>query len=344
MSTSSKIVKTLRDKKLDVSLLSDDDSPCIIKNWLSTGCLVLDAIMGGGLPEGRMIEVFGEYSSGKSLIASQAACMAQQVGMLVAYADTEGTVSLKMMQKLGVDVDNLIYAAPDTIEETFTFFEDVIDEKNRIDPTVSILIIWDSVSASSAKFEEEAEYGKATMGRHAKLISESMRKFVHKISKDGVYAMFLNQTRQKIGVMFGDSTTTSGGNAIGFYASIRVRLDLTNKLKAPTSRGKPRIVGMNTKASIIKNKVAMPFRWALLPIYFGNGIDDAKSTFLYLLENGLIEQNGISYKLVIGEDEYSFKKKQFDKFFDDNYDAIADIVMASEEEDGNIAEVIVDEE
>lgn len=341
MSTSSSIVKNLRAKHLDVSLLSDPNSPCIVKGWLSTGCLVLDAIMGGGLPEGRIVEMFGEYSSGKSLIASQAAVMAQQDKILVAYADTEGSVSLDMMQMLGVNVDELIYAAPDTIEDTFTFFDTVIEEKNKIDPNTRVLIIWDSVAASSAKFEEEAEYGKATMGRHAKLISESLRKFVHTINKDNVYALFLNQTRQKIGVMFGDSTTTSGGQAMGFYASIRVRLDLQAKLKAPSKRGKPKIIGMDTKATVIKNKVAMPFRWAILPIYFGHGIDDPKSTFLYLLDNGVIEGNGATYTLVLGDEEIKFKKPQFEQLFDEEYDKIADLVMSLEAETGNPEEAEV---
>lgn len=344
MSISNKIVANLKKAKLDVSLLSDDDSPCIVKSQLSTGCLVLDAIMGGGLPLGRITEIFGEYSSGKSLIAAQACAMAQQSGILVAYADTEGTVSLEMMKLLGVDVDDLIYAAPDTIEETFTFFENTITEKDKIDKDQELLIIWDSVAASSAKFEEEAEYGKATMGRHAQIISSALRKFVHIINDSNVYCLFLNQTRQKIGVMFGDSTTTSGGQAIGFYASIRVRLDLRAKLKAPSLRSKkPRIVGMNTEALCIKNKVSVPYRSATLPIYFGNGIDDAKATFLYLLDNGVIEQSGSNYTMVLDGTELKFTRKKFDTVFDNNYDAMADMVLSLETDSGDLTEVDIAE-
>lgn len=342
MSTASKIVKGM--SKMGVSLLSDPDSPCIVAKRLSTGCLVLDAIMGGGLPLGRITEVFGEYSSGKSLIAAQAVAMAQQAGILAHYVDTETTVSLEMLAELGVNVDDLMYSAPDTIEDVFTIMENTILEKNKIDKSQELLLVWDSVAASSAKFEEEAEYGKSAMGRHAQIISGAMRKFIHLVSDSNVYCLFLNQTRQKIGVMFGDNTTTAGGMAIGFYSSIRLKLDLRAKLKAPSLRSKkPRIVGMNTEVLCVKNKTSIPFRSATLPIYFGHGIDDAKATFLYLLDNGVIEQSGAKYTLRWEDGEDTFSKKSFDKYFDENYDDIADLVLSMETDTGDLDDTSVAE-
>jgi len=233
MGKAADIYKDLVKKKLDVSMLSNEDSPCVVSEWLSTGCLVLDRIMGGGLPVGRLVEIYGDQATGKSLIASQVAAEAQRQNHVVAYADTETAVSLEIMGAVGVDVDNLIYAAPDTIEEVFTFFESCIVSKRERYPNDLMVIIWDSVAGTSAEREMESEYGKAMMGRRATLISQAMRKMIRQISKDRVCALFLNQTRQKIGVMFGDSTTTFGGKALGFFSSVRIQLKLADVIRIP---------------------------------------------------------------------------------------------------------------
>src|SRR4030043_105641 len=160
MSKALDIVNALKkEKKLEVSILSSDDSPCTVDEWIPTGCSALDAIMGGGLPLGRLTEIYGDPSSGKSLIAAQIAAVAQDSGMLVAYADSETAVSKEMMKMLGVDVDTLIYMSPDTIEDVFTFFDNTIDMVERLDPENMLLCIWDSVAATSSEAEMAKEFG-----------------------------------------------------------------------------------------------------------------------------------------------------------------------------------------
>lgn len=226
MSKASKLVDVLRKtKKLDVSLLSDSDSPCVVTDWLSTGTLVLDKILGGGLPVGRVVEIYGGPSSGKSSIAAQVAAQAQANDVTVVYADSETAVSLDIMKMIGVNIKDMVYFSPDTIEMVFETFEAAIGAKSKDD---MLVLIWDSIAATSSELEMENEYGKATMGRHAQLISQGLRKITRLISKDKVCMLLLNQVRQKIGVMWGDPETTFGGMAVSFHSSIRIKLDITS--------------------------------------------------------------------------------------------------------------------
>lgn len=323
MTIASKIVDELRSrKKLDITLLADESSPCVVSEWLSTGCVALDKIMGGGLPVGRITEIYGDTSTGKSLIAAQVAAMAQQADWLVTYVDTETAVSIPIMKDVGVDIDNLIYYAPDTVEEVFQCFQDAIEIKNKLAKDMGMLLIWDSVAASSTRREMEQEYGKSQMGQGANTISQGLRKITRLFSRNRICALFLNQTREKIGVLFGDNETTYGGKALPFYASIRLRLKLGQKLKT----GK-RVIGLSTRASTVKNKVAMPFLGCELPIYFGHGIDDPEASLMYLKAAGLIE--GTSHKhITIGDQDVTFNAQTWAEIYDKNFDAIADMIMA----------------
>jgi len=317
-------LKKVKNKSIDVTLLSDEDSPCVVTEWLSSGCVALDAITGGGFPVGRMTEIYGDNSTGKSLIAAQIASLAQQEGDIVAYVDTETAVSLEIMKVVGVDTDKLLYTAPDTVEDVFTFFESIVDIKNRKFPDKRLLLIWDSVAATSVRFEMENDYGKATMGRHANMISQGMRKFMRTIAKNRICCIFLNQTRMKLGVMFGDNETTFGGKALGFYASIRIQLKIGQKIK---ENGK--IVGVESKAVVVKNKVAVPFLSAKLPIYFGHGIDDALASFQYLIDADLLEKSGRTFTIRDSQLP-EFTKQTWYDFYEDNYDAIAKIIMSTQ--------------
>lgn len=327
MSTATDIIKELKSKKIDVCALSDESSPCIVNEWLSTGCAVLDSIMGGGIPIGRLVEFYGDPSSGKSLIAAQIAAVAQQSGCVVAYADTESAVSIPMMKELGVDVDNLIYGNPDTVEEIFELFDNAIDVTTKIAPDKSLILIWDSVAATSSKAELENDYGKTGYLTHARVISQSLRKIMRKFSRSSVAAIFLNQTRENLGVLFGDKETTFGGKAIPFHASIRVQLHLSSKIKMPIGK-KTRIIGMNTRALVVKNKVAMPYREASLPVYFGHGINDSEAAFTYLLDAGVLTKSGTQYYHLEGmSEDDKFTKAKWEDLFFDNYDAIYDQIM-----------------
>jgi len=317
------LLKDLKSKKLSVMFLDDDESPCVVSEWMSTGCLALDAIMGGGLPVGRLVEIFGDPSTGKSLIASQVVALAQASGATGEYVDTETAVSKDMMEEVGVDTSKLLYASPDTVEEVFTIIDETIESKMKIDQDSLLVVVWDSISATSIKQEMEADYGKPTMGTHARLISQGLRKITRKIAKSNVCFLALNQTREKLGIMFGDNTATFGGKAVSFHASIRVHLHMKDKIRDKDKH----IIGINVRAVVEKNKLAMPYREAILPIYFGHGIDDDKATLLFLKEAGIITASGPSYKMVIGNKEFTFKKTGWSKVYESHYDEIEQIVM-----------------
>lgn len=316
------LVKAMNKKGgAKVTFLSDDDSPCIVHETMSTGCLSLDAILGGGLPVGRITEIYGDKSTGKSLIAAYVAAIAQEEGHAVLYIDTESAVSIDMVKAIGVDVDSIMYAVPDTLdgkEGVFQLIEDTIEAKKKEYPDGILLVIWDSIAASSALRELEADYGKAMMGLHAQLISQGLRKLATIISKERVCALFLNQTRKKIGVMFGDDTATFGGKAVEFYASIQVELKRRGKIK----NGK-RIIGENIEARTVKNKVAMPFQSAMLPVYFGIGIDDSGAAFEYLKDQEVIIAPSKGWYELPGIIDDKFRKADWDKHFDEKYEQIS---------------------
>jgi recombination protein RecA len=315
-----KIMKDLKGKKkFEVSLLSDEDSPCIVSEWLSSGCLALDTIMGGGLPFGRMTEIFGDNSTGKTLIAEQLTAVAQEEDITVVYADTESAVSLKMMEAVGVKTDKLIYSSPDTIEEVFELFESAVKSKSSTSKDSKMLLIWDSVAATSSDLEMASDYGKASMGRHAALISQAMRKFTRMVAAEHVAVLFLNQTREKVGVMFGDNVTTFGGKAIGFHASIRIQLKMGHKIK---EGGK--IVGIEARAQVVKNKLAVPYLCAALPIFFGHGIDDDLASFYYLKDAKLLKPSGSWYEIDGISDK--FQLKSWSDVYDKNYELISNLI------------------
>lgn len=328
------MLQDLRKKKIDVSMLSDNTSPCVVADWISTGCTVLDKIMGGGLPVGRMTEIYGDNSTGKSLIAAQIAAVAQEQGHIVVYADTESAVSLDIMKAVGVDVDQLVYTAPDTVEEVFDFFQNCIESKISRYADRTMVLIWDSVAGTSVEQEMAADFGKAIMGTHARTISQAMRKITREFSKCNIAALFLNQTRENIGVLFGSKVTTFGGKAIGFHASVRIELRLAGKIK--TARKK--IIGVQTKAICVKNKIAVPYQEALLPIYFGHGIDDIEATLHWLVDNDIALKAGSYITLLLGGQEQKFKSQQWPEIYGKYYDDIYELVN-SDMQDLSVPEV-----
>lgn len=335
MSDTDKILKALKAKKFEVSFLSDDSSPCTVTKWISTGCIALDAIMGGqGIPTGRLVELFGEPASGKSLIAAQIAACAQSQGVLVGYADTESAVSMAMFSKLGVNTSTMLYTSPNSIEDIFAFFEGCVEARNKVNADIPLLLIWDSVAASSTNYEMENDYGKATMGQHAKMLSQGLRKFVRVISKQQIALLFLNQIRDKIGVMFGDKTTTCGGWAIQFYSSLRIGLKLSAKIKVENGKKKT-ITGINTHAICVKNKTAVPFMECTLPIYFSRGIDDAFATLYYMEDHDMVTNDSGHYSITVGGEETKFTKSTWRALFDVNKELFRDIIAKSIESDVN---------
>ena len=266
--------------------LSCDTSPTHVKRWVSTGSILLDYICSnrrdGGLPEGRIVEIFGPPSIGKSHIATQIAASTQKMGGVVVYIDTENATSVENLAMLGVNVSRrFVYVDTHCTEEVFQIAESTILKAKSLDKDVPVTIIWDSVAASSPKAELEGDYDKNSIGLNARAISKGMRKITGVIGQTNALLVCLNQTRTKIGVMFGDPTTTSGGAAIPFHSSIRLKLGAGQQIKEGDD-----VIGINVSAKTIKNKVAAPFRTVRFQIHFGVGIKEHEEIFDILRKHG----------------------------------------------------------
>ena len=277
--------------------LASDESPTHVKRWISTGSTLLDYIVsnrrGGGLPEGRIVEIFGPPSIGKSHIALQICKSTQRMGGIVVYIDTENGTSVENLRLLGVDVNKgFVYVDTHCTEEVFEVAEKTIMKAKAMAKEVPITIIWDSVAASSPKAELLGDYDKETIGLQARSISKGMRKITGIIGDQSILFVILNQIRSKIGVLHGDPTTTPGGMAIPFHASVRIKLSsgMTIKNKADE------VIGINVIAKTIKNKVAVPFRSVNFEIHFGRGIVEHEHLFDALRDAGsrAVGENTIS--------------------------------------------------
>jgi recombination protein RecA len=273
--------------------LSEDESPTHVKRWISTGSTLLDYNVAnrpsGGLPEGRIIEIFGPPSIGKSHIATQIARSTQQMGGIVVYIDTENATSVENLGSLGVDVSKrFVYVDTHCTEEVFDVAEKTIVKAKAMQKDVPITIIWDSVAASSPKAELLGDYDKDSIGLQARAISKGMRKITGVIGDQSVLMVCLNQTRTKIGVLHGDPTTVPGGMAIPFHASVRIKLGAGQHIQ--NKQGD--IIGINVSAKTVKNKVAPPYRVANFQIHFGKGIVEHEEIFDVLREAGEREIDG----------------------------------------------------
>lgn len=252
---------------------------------ISTGCLSLDLALGvGGLPRGRVIEVYGPESSGKTTLALHSVAEAQKLGGVAAFVDAEHALDPEYAKKIGVNIDELLISQPDNGEQALEIVETLV-RSNSVD-----IIVVDSVAALTPKAEIEGEMGASHMGLQARLMSQALRKLAGLMSKTNTIVIFINQIRMKIGVMFGNPETTSGGNALKFYASVRVEVRRAAQLKRNEE-----VIGNRVKVKVVKNKVAPPFRTTEFDIMYNEGISMSGDVLDAGLRFGTIQKSGNSY-------------------------------------------------
>ena len=252
---------------------------------VSSGSLALDVALGvGGYPRGRVIEIYGPESSGKTTLTLQAIAEAQKAGGTAAFVDAEHALDPSYAEKLGVNVDDLLVSQPDTGEQALEI-ADMLVRSGAVD-----IVVVDSVAALTPKAEIEGEMGDSHMGLHARLMSQALRKLTANIKRSNTLVIFINQIRMKIGVMFGSPETTTGGNALKFYASVRLDIRRIGAIKKGDE-----VVGNETRVKVVKNKVAPPFRQAEFEILYGEGISREGELIELGVKHGFIDKAGAWY-------------------------------------------------
>jgi len=301
--------------------LEEGGNPTDVTGWISTGSTMLDLAISnkpdGGVAVGKITELNGLEGSGKSLIGSHLLASTQKQDGIAVYIDTESAVSQEFLRAIGVDTSKMLYVHLETVEEVFETIETIVTKIRESDKDRLVTILVDSLAAASTKVEMDADFDQAGWAtQKAIIISKAMRKITQMIARQKVALVFTNQLRQKLGVMFGDPWTTSGGKALPFHSSTRVRFRNIGQIKD----GNKNTIGIKIKGQVIKNRLGPPMRTAEFPLYFDTGIDDYGSWLTVMKEHKLIKIGGAWYTLQhtdleTGEliKEYKFLSKDFEE-------------------------------
>jgi recombination protein RecA len=273
---------------------------------ISTGAVSLDYALGiGGVPRGRVVEIFGPESSGKTTLSLQVIAEAQKLGGMAAFVDAEHALDAQYAKKLGVDLDNLLVSQPDNGEQALEIVE-VLVRSNGVD-----VVVVDSVAALVPRAEIEGEMGEAQMGLQARLMSQALRKLTGAVSKSKTCLIFINQLREKIGVMFGNPETTTGGRALKFYSSVRIDIRRIGAIKDGDM-----VVGGRTRVKVVKNKVAPPFREAEFDVMYGEGISREGDLLDLAVDRKIVEKSGTWF--AFGGDRLGQGRENVKQFLKDN--------------------------
>ena len=307
-----------KDNRVAYFLDGSDSTPTDIKEFISTGSSILDLAISnrpnGGIAVGRITEINGLESSGKSLIGTHILAETQKKGGLAVYIDTETSVSREWLETIGIDVQNLLYLHVETVEDIFECIENIITKIRESDRDRLVTILVDSLAAASTKVEMEADFDKDGWATaKAIVISKAMRKITQMVGRERVALVFTNQLRQKLGVMFGDPWTTSGGKALPFHSSTRIRLKNMGQIKDT----KKNTLGMKARAQIINNRIGPPLRHADFNLYFDSGIDDKGSWLQVMKDHKLVKVAGAWYTIKFEGEDIKFQSKDFKKVLDE---------------------------
>ena len=310
--------KKFKDNKVAYFLDGSDTTPTDIKDFVSTGSSMLDLAISnrenGGVAVGRITEINGLESTGKSLLASHILAETQKQGGIAVYMDTETSVSVEFLGAIGVDVSKLLYLHFECVEDIFEAMEDIIVKVRESDKDRLVTILVDSLAGASTKIEIEADFGKDGYATSkAIIISKALRKITQLIGRQKVSLVFTNQLRQKLGVMFGDPWTTSGGKALPFHSSTRIRLKNLGQIKSGN-----KIIGMKCRAQVIKNRLGPPLRHADYDMYFDSGIDNYGGWLNVMKEHKLLTQAGSWYTITYRKKDYKFQSKDFKELMESN--------------------------
>ena len=344
--------KKFKDYKVAYFLDGAQETPTDIKEFISTGSTMLDLAISnrpdGGIAVGRITELNGLECSGKSLVGAHLLSETQKKGGVAVYIDTETAVSEEFLGVIGVDINNMLYLHLETVEDIFEAIEEIVTKVRESDKDRLVTFLVDSLAAATTKVELNADFDKDGWATSkAIIISKALRKITQMIGRQRVALVFTNQLRQKLGVMFGDPWTTSGGKALPFHASTRIRL----KNKGQIKDTKKNVIGMTILAQVVKNRLGPPLRKAEFPLYFESGVDDDGSWLQVMKDHNLVKVGGAWYTLKYGDEVIKFQSKEWSKMLEKDefrkycYDMICDkVILKYTKADLGIDDVEITEE